>query len=184
MLTIAPSRTAIDGETLAKLLLAASATLDSDLVAAKACIQRASDLLRDCHEAGTQQARATPVIKGGLALWQQKRIAAHVEANIASNIRAHDLAQVVRLSVGHFFRTFRQSFGEPPQSYIAKRRVCRSQALMLSSGAPLAQIALECGLSDQPHFTRVFRRIVGVTPGLWRRQFGNEAQQRSPAPLM
>lgn len=184
MLNLAPSSTAVDGETLAKLLVAASASLDSDLVAAKACIQQAADLLRECREAGTQQARGTPVIPGGLAPWQQKRVAAYVEAHMASNIRAHDLAQVARLSLGHFFRTFRQSFGDPPLAYIAKRRIGRSQALMLSSNAPLAQIALECGLSDQPHFTRVFRKIVGVTPGLWRRQFGNEAPQRAPAPLM
>jgi AraC family transcriptional regulator len=180
VLNLAPSPTAVDGETLAKLLVAASATLDSDLVAAKACIQQATDLL----QARMQQARGTPVIQGGLAAWQRKRVAAYVEAHMASNIRANDLAQVAHVSLGHFFRTFRLTFGEPPLSYVAKRRVCRSQSLMLSSDAPLAQIALECGLSDQPHFTRVFRKIVGVTPGLWRRQFGNEAPQTSPAPLI
>jgi AraC-like DNA-binding protein len=40
---------------------------------------------------------------------------------------------------------------------------------MLSSQLPLSDIALSCGLSDQSHFTRVFRRIVGETPSAWRR---------------
>jgi AraC-like DNA-binding protein len=44
---------------------------------------------------------------------------------------------------------------------------------MLSSGAPLSQIALDCGLCDQAHFTRVFRRIVGMNPSIWRREFGS-----------
>jgi AraC-like DNA-binding protein len=139
-----------------------------------ACIQRASDLLRSCRAADTPQIHGTAVFQGGLAPWLEKQVAAYVEANIGSNIRADDLAQIGRLSLGHFFRAFRRSFGEPPLMYISKRRVCRAQTLMLSSRAPLSQIALECGLCDQPHFTRVFRKIVGVTPARWRRQFTQE----------
>jgi AraC-like DNA-binding protein len=41
---------------------------------------------------------------------------------------------------------------------------------MLRSRVPLSRIALESGFADQPHFTRVFRRIVGMNPSLWRRQ--------------
>jgi AraC-like DNA-binding protein len=32
-----------------------------------------------------------------------------------------------------------------------------------------AQTALDCGLSDQPHFSNLVRRLVGMTPNLWRR---------------
>jgi AraC-like DNA-binding protein len=42
---------------------------------------------------------------------------------------------------------------------------------MLSSGDALSRIALDCGMCDQAHFTRVFRRVVGVSPSVWRRQF-------------
>jgi hypothetical protein len=37
------------------------------------------------------------------------------------------------------------------------------------AGAPLSEIALSCGMSDQSNFTRSFRRIVGETPSSWRR---------------
>jgi AraC-like DNA-binding protein len=53
---------------------------------------------------------------------------------------------------------------------VTSRRGIRAQELLIRSREPLAQIALRCGLSDQSHFTRVFRRLVGVTPGAWRRQ--------------
>ena len=43
--------------------------------------------------------------------------------------------------------------------------------LMLRSGERLSQIALNCGHCDQSHFTRVFRRKVGMSPRAWRRQF-------------
>ncbi len=149
---------------LSKLIEAASATLDDDRETAKGYMQRAAELLR-----GFREVRGT-----GLATWQQKRVVAYVEANIGTNIRAIDLARVVRLSKGHFFRAFRESFGEPPMAYVVKRRVVLGQELMRKSRAPLSQIALACGMCDQPHFTRLFHRIVGVSPGLWRRQLANE----------
>jgi AraC family transcriptional regulator len=154
---------------LSKLISVAAATLDSDRATARACIERAAELL-----GVTDEVRPVPVTsnRGGLAPWQQKQVAEYVAANIGSTIRVRDLASVARLSVGHFFRAFRESFGEPPFAHIARQRIQRAQSLMLSSRASLSQIALDCGMSDQAHFTRVFRRIVGINPGVWRRQSG------------
>jgi AraC family transcriptional regulator len=160
-----------DGNVLSKLIAAACDTLDSDRNTAKACILQAAELLRVSRRIEETTALHVSGVRGGLAPWQKKRLVAYVEDNIGSNIRVVDLARVVRLSVGHFFRAFRESFAESPLAYVKRRRVRRSQALMLSSHAPLSQIALECGMCDQPHFTRLFRRIVGVNPGAWRRQF-------------
>ena len=56
-------------------------------------------------------------------------------------------------------------------AYIMQRRVGRAQELMLTSQLPLSQVALECGMSDQCHFCRVFRRVVGISPNAWRRRF-------------
>jgi AraC family transcriptional regulator len=72
----------------------------------------------------------------------------YIENKLGSNIRATDLASVVRLSTGYFFRAFRESFGETPFEYIMKRRVLRAQEMMLSSRLPLPQIAIECGMCD------------------------------------
>jgi AraC family transcriptional regulator len=44
-----------------------------------------------------------------------------------------------------------------------------AQGLMLTTSEPLSSIAVKCGMCDQPHFTRSFRRIVGETPYMWRR---------------
>jgi AraC family transcriptional regulator len=109
--------------------------------------------------------------RGGLAAWQVKRVTAFVEANIGKNIRVGDLAGIVQLSTGHFSRAFKESFGETPIGYVTRQRMRHAQAIMLRSREPLATIALDCGMCDQSHFTRVFRRIVGVNPAAWRRQF-------------
>ena len=109
--------------------------------------------------------------RGGLAPWQAKRVAGYIETNINSNLRVAELARSVQLSAAHFCRKFRQSFGETPHAYITRQRMHRAQLIMLSSRQPLSQIALDCGMFDQAHFTRVFRRLVGINPSLWRRQF-------------
>jgi transcriptional regulator GlxA family with amidase domain len=157
-----------DRDTLSRLLAAASASLDSDRDLAKACIQRAAELLRSPH---SKHAPGASTARGGLAAWQKQRLAAYVAANLGSRIRAADLAHLTGLSIGHFFRAFRESFGEPPLLYITRQRVQHCQQLISSSHAPLSEIALDCGMCDQAHLTRVFRRIVGVNPGVWRRQF-------------
>ncbi len=106
---------------------------------------------------------------GGLAPWQAKRVQLYIQNHLNARIRATELANLVNLSVSHFSRAFRETFRLPPAAYIAHSRMKRAQQLMLGSAEPLAEIALECGMADQSHFTRTFRRVSGMSPGLWRR---------------
>lgn len=105
---------------------------------------------------------------GGLAPWQEKRIVAFVENQIAQKITIDDLAKVAKLSTSYFAAAFKRSFGISPYAYIVKRRVEFAKRQMLQSRAPLCEIALNCGLSDQSHLSRVFRRNTGMTPTGWR----------------
>jgi AraC family transcriptional regulator len=165
------STSAESSDALARLLATANGALDTDVRAAKSCILRAAALLGIDLSAEGNGAAAYPYPQGGLAPWQAKRIREYIEDQLDSSIRADDLAEVLQLSTSHFFRAFRKSFGEPPITYIMHRRIRRAQELMLASQAPLSQVALECGMCDQAHLCRCFRRIVGISPGVWRRQF-------------
>jgi AraC family transcriptional regulator len=167
----------LGSEELPKLISAAAATLDCDRATARACLQRAVELLSVTAEGRPVQ--ATAWIRGGLAPWQKRIVTAYITSNLGSTIRVCDLARLARLSVGHFFRAFRESFGEPPLIHITRRRIQHAQALMVSSVASLSQIGLDCGMHDQSHFTRVFRRFVGINPGIWRRQFGGDGTNTS-----
>jgi AraC family transcriptional regulator len=105
----------------------------------------------------------------GLAPWQAREAKLHIELHLTTKITTRELATLVRLSPYHFSRAFRDSFGDPPHRHVLKQRMLRSQELMLTTNWALADIALECGLSDQAHFVKLFRRFVGTTPGAWRR---------------
>lgn len=86
-----------------------------------------------------------------------------------------ELALVASLSPGHFCRAFKVSVGETPHAYVIRQRIRRAQRLMLETGNSLSDIAGACGLTDQAHLTRLFKRLVGTTPLLWRRTWQGSA---------
>lgn len=117
----------------------------------------------------------------GLPPWRSRRVLAHIETNLPATIRVRELAELVGLSVGHFCRMFKHTFGVSPCAYVLRRRIQLAQGLMLTTYEPLSSIALRCGMCDQPHFTRSFHRIVGETPWSWRRARGGAMDSTDPA---
>jgi AraC family transcriptional regulator len=112
---------------------------------------------------------APRVVRGGLSHWQEHRAKEMLEAHIQSDIPLSTVAAACGLSASHFARAFKQSTGQPPHRWLLHRRVARAKDLLSGSSTPLAEAALACGFADQSHFGRVFERVVGVTPGAWRR---------------
>jgi AraC-like DNA-binding protein len=157
----------------AQLIEAACRARDGDSRGTRAHIARAVALLdgqpapRVTRQPSDRGPRQIP--HGGFAAWQSRRLAAHVDAHLAGKIVIKDLAASLDISVGHFCRAFKRTFGMPACIWIRHRRIELAQGLMLTTGASLSEIALRCGMSDQSHFTRSFRRIIGETPSFWRR---------------
>lgn len=118
-----------------------------------------------------------PRISRSLASWQLNRALELFETNIDRPIRIGAVAEAVRLSVSRFSDKFRCSVGEPPARYLRRCRVKRAQEMMLSTGESLATIAVDCGFADQPHFTRIFSSMVGVSPAAWRRALFQRADE-------
>ena len=150
----------------AELFAALACALNDERDSAEDSLSRAAAILQEVACAPPLQRQEQ---KGRLAPWQVRRVSAYVEAKLDMPIRSSELAAVARLSPCHFSRVFRNSFGCSPLEYVTRRRMEHAQGLMLSTDAPLSQIALDCGLADQAHFSRLFRRCVGETPRAWRR---------------
>lgn len=106
---------------------------------------------------------------GNLARWQARRVHVYIDANLASRLGTGALASVANLSASHFCRAFKRTFGVSVHRYVMHRRVEKAQHLMLTTSESLSSIAISCGMSDQSHLTRWFRRVVGVPPAAWRR---------------
>jgi AraC family transcriptional regulator len=155
-----------------ELSTALTESLRNERSSAVACLQRAQALLR-AFEGAPSGETADKVTRHGLAPWQVRRVLAHIDANLGTTIRNKDLAALARLSTFHFAVAFRNSVGQPPHEHVMRRRIERAQGLMLSTDRSLSDIAAECGLADQAHLTRLFRRIVGESPAAWRRARAN-----------
>ena len=107
---------------------------------------------------------------GGLAPWQERRAKDLIESRLGSDLSLEELAGECGLSVAHFARAFRQSVGESPRRWLTRRRVETAQWMLVHTDTPLVLIAVECGFADQAHFTNVFTRLVGASPGAFRRE--------------
>jgi AraC family transcriptional regulator len=107
---------------------------------------------------------------GGLSPWQLRRVLDFIAAHLNDDPSIAELARECGLSSGYFSRAFRQTTGVTPHQWLIRRRVERARQLLLGNGLGLADIALVCGFVDQSHFTRVFAKLEGDSPGSWRQQ--------------
>jgi AraC family transcriptional regulator len=148
----------------------AKLALASDREAATASVALAFELLRDGATPGTTITSPSHV-RGGLVRWQLRRVVARIDARLAHTISQEELARIVGLSKSHFSRAFKISVGQTVHSYIIRRRIEHARDLILTTDEPLSQIALTCGMSDQSHLSRLFKRIVGLSPSIWRREW-------------
>lgn len=155
-----------------ELIHAVNSVLDEELESAAARVQRCAALLHmsaRLPEFSAITKVAGPIARGGLAPWQARIVKTHVDTHLDGNLQTKELARLVQLSPFHFCRVFRASFGHSPHAYVTRRRIEHAQGLILATNLTLGQIALDCGFTDQAHFTRIFRRLCGESPGEWRR---------------
>ena len=151
------------------LIEAAVAAFDADRDNSRTYLMRASALLRLNPRADGSGSTARSKSRGGLLAWELRRVVEHIETRLADPIMATDLANLIDVSVGRFFRAFKVSVGVGPIRYVAMRRVEAVCTMLTTTREPLSQVALACGLSDQAHLCKVFRRTIGMSPSAWRR---------------
>jgi AraC-like DNA-binding protein len=89
-------------------------------------------------------------------------------------ITNRQLAQRSQLSVRAFERKFQAHFHLTPQKYLRKLQMRMASRALVSTAAPLAEVAQECGFADQSHFSREFRRHFGRTPRDYRRHYASK----------
>jgi transcriptional regulator GlxA family with amidase domain len=115
----------------------------------------------------SEQAAAQRV-RCGLPPRAKGRVLEYIVTHLNENITNDALAEVAGLSVCHFARMFKQTVGVSPHRYVLQCRIEWARELLADTDMPLSEIAIVTGFSDQSHYTRWFREIIGVTPGSYR----------------
>lgn len=88
-----------------------------------------------------------------------------------AGLTAQHLAEMAGMSTAHFSRKFSLEVGESPSVYLRELRLAHARRQLIQTTTPLVEIAMECGFSDQPHFSRVFKQRLGITPARYRKFF-------------
>jgi len=107
--------------------------------------------------------------KGGLAPRQMRRVLDYIDAHLADELGLIELAAIAGLSPHHFGQAFRTSVGKSPHRFVTERRVGHAMDLLRNEDRSIAEIAHTAGFSSQSRLTENFRRVTGLTPGLFRR---------------
>ena len=105
------------------------------------------------------------------------RAVAYIQAHYAESISRKEIAGHVAISSNYLTDCFRQVLGPTPMTYLTRYRIHQAQRLLNNSDMSITGIALECGFSEISHFTRTFKRVVGISPHAYRRD-----QRPPPAP--
>jgi len=115
---------------------------------------------------------ATVVIQSTRRLksWQVTTAKQMMLDHLDTGISVTSLAEACGLSRSHFSRLFKETMQVSPQKWLREQRISKSKELLEASTMMLAEIALECGFYDQPHFCRTFMKSAGITPQAWQQQ--------------
>ncbi len=107
-----------------------------------------------------------PPLTGALV----KRAISYINRHLQQQISRWQLAESVSISEDYLTRIFRREMGISPWDYLTRCRVGTAASILLSTGAPLSEVAVASGFQDQAYFCRVFRRIMGCSPGQYRQR--------------
>jgi AraC family transcriptional regulator len=119
--------------------------------------------------------------RDGAAPWLL-RVVDLLHADFLRPLRMADLRRAAGVHPAHIARTFRARFGRSIGGYVRELRIAHAARLLAHSDRSLASIAAACFFYDQSHFTRVFVRCYGLSPGRYRSLMAAE-NLRPPTPL-
>ncbi|MGY4315064.1 helix-turn-helix domain-containing protein [Bradyrhizobium sp. JR3.5] len=132
------------------------------------CGVLAHELSRSDHHLVREPA---PVSRGGLAGWQKRVVVEYIEEHLGEQVCLLKLAELARLSVHHFCRAFKKSFGIPAYQYQVQRRMEFAKSRLADRAVSITDIALSLGYAQTSSFSSAFRKATGWTPSDYRREF-------------
>lgn len=95
----------------------------------------------------------------------------YLDENYASKITLDMLAERFYINKFYLTRIFKEQFGESVTGYLLQVRITRAKQSLRFTEKPVEEIARECGMNDANYFSRIFKKVEGVTPGEYRRMW-------------
>jgi AraC family transcriptional regulator len=106
---------------------------------------------------------------GALSPLLLSRVVDYLQSHLDEDLTLRRLSDVLQMSPYHFARAFKQSTGLSPHQYLLEQRVERAKTMLEGNRQSIAEIAYLLGFPSQSHFTVIFRKTAGLTPGAYRK---------------
>ncbi|MDZ8261113.1 AraC family transcriptional regulator [Nostoc sp. ChiQUE01b] len=106
---------------------------------------------------------------GGLPKHKLKEAIAYINDNLDQNLSLAEIAAIAQISPHYFASLFKQSIGIAPHQYVTKCRVERAKSLLGKRELSVIQVSQLVGFQSQSHFTKVFRKYIGITPQAFKK---------------
>ena len=94
----------------------------------------------------------------------------YIQINIAKPLKVSQLASNANLNTDYFSRIFHHYAGKSPVNFILEKRIERAQYLIITTNIQYGEIARLTGFENQQYFSRIFRKITGLSPKEYRNQ--------------
>lgn len=114
-----------------------------------------------------------PVLSAGEQINKSQRqklkdVLGYIRKNIDKNITLEELADVSGMSPRYFCRVFKSMTGRTPIEYVNYYRVETACQMLITTGESVTDIALNCGFNDMSYFSKIFKKLKGVSPSKFR----------------
>lgn len=106
--------------------------------------------------------------RGGMPTARLNRVLDFINAKISEDLTLSELARTAGMSPHYFCELFKQSTGLSPHQYVIRRKIELAKELLSDPRVRIIEASARTGFVDQSHFTKVFRRVVGVSPSRYR----------------
>lgn len=95
----------------------------------------------------------------------------YIRQNATDTLNIQQLSKMAYMSKSSFYRAFTNEFGISPNKLILIEKINIAKAMISSGNTSIKEICFASGFSDPNYFTRIFKKIEGVTPGDYRKRF-------------
>ncbi|MDI3322022.1 AraC family transcriptional regulator [Pinibacter soli] len=92
----------------------------------------------------------------------------YIHENLTGKIAVDTLSRKAYMSRNDFFKWFRQQFGITPLDYINSERIKLAKQLLSYGSHSITEVSYRCGFSDVNYFVRLFKKVEGITPKVYK----------------
>ena len=97
-----------------------------------------------------------------------RRAITYMQADLTADLSLKNIASQVNVSPGYLSTLFSKEVGVSLTEYVNRSRIAFAEKLLENSDLPTKSIAFQCGISDICYFNRMFKRVTGMTPKVYR----------------